>query len=30
VHDIMRLDAAADAHCRTDAGEVFGRIVLIP
>jgi NADPH2:quinone reductase len=30
VHDIMPLDAAADAHRRMDAGEVFGRIVLVP
>jgi NADPH2:quinone reductase len=30
VHDIMPLDAAADAHRRMDAGEVFGRIVLAP
>jgi len=30
VHDIMTLDAAADAHRRMDAGEVFGRIVLVP
>ena len=30
VHDIMPLDAAADAHRRMDAGEVLGRIVLTP
>ena len=30
VHDTMPLDAAADAHRRMDAGEVFGRIVLVP
>ena len=30
VHDIMPLHAAADAHRRMDAGEVFGRIVLTP
>jgi len=30
VHDIMPLDAAADAHRRMDAGDVFGRIVLVP
>jgi NADPH:quinone reductase len=30
VHDIMPLAAAADAHRRMDAGEVFGRIVLAP
>jgi NADPH:quinone reductase-like Zn-dependent oxidoreductase len=30
VHDIMPLDAAADAHRRMDSGEVFGRIVLTP
>lgn len=30
VHDIMPLDAAADAHRRMDAGEVLGRIVLVP
>jgi NADPH:quinone reductase len=30
VHDVMPLDAAADAHRRMDAGEVFGRIVLTP
>ncbi|WP_250030297.1 zinc-binding dehydrogenase [Paractinoplanes maris] len=28
VHDVLPLDAAADAHRRMDAGEVFGRIVL--
>jgi len=30
VHDIVPLDAAADAHRRVDADEVFGRIVLAP
>ncbi|HEY1700441.1 MAG TPA: hypothetical protein VGG75_12090 [Trebonia sp.] len=30
VHDVLPLDAAADAHRRLDAGEVFGRIVLVP
>ncbi|HVT66859.1 MAG TPA: zinc-binding dehydrogenase [Trebonia sp.] len=30
VHDIMPLAAAADAHRRMDAGEVLGRIVLVP
>jgi NADPH:quinone reductase-like Zn-dependent oxidoreductase len=30
VHDVLPLDAAADAHRRMDAGEVFGRIVLVP
>jgi NADPH:quinone reductase len=30
VHDILPLDGAADAHRRMDAGEVFGRIVLVP
>ena len=30
VYDIMPLDAAAEAHRRMDAGEVFGRIVLVP
>jgi NADPH:quinone reductase-like Zn-dependent oxidoreductase len=30
VHDILPLGAAADAHRRMDAGEVFGRIVLVP
>ncbi|MFF1572431.1 zinc-binding dehydrogenase [Leifsonia sp. NPDC058292] len=30
VHDILPLEAAADAHRRMDAGEVFGRIVLAP
>lgn len=29
-HDILPLDAAADAHRRMDAGDVFGRIVLVP
>lgn len=28
VHDVLPLTAAADAHRRMDAGEVFGRIVL--
>lgn len=28
VHDVLPLEAAADAHRRMDAGEVFGRIVL--
>ena len=28
VHDVLPLAAAADAHRRMDAGEVFGRIVL--
>ncbi|WP_433303787.1 zinc-binding dehydrogenase [Actinoplanes sp. CA-030573] len=30
VHDVLPLTAAADAHRRMDAGEVFGRIVLTP
>jgi NADPH:quinone reductase-like Zn-dependent oxidoreductase len=30
VHDVLPLEAAADAHRRMDAGEVFGRIVLVP
>lgn len=30
VHDALPLSAAADAHRLMDAGEVFGRIVLIP
>ncbi|MDF2444502.1 MAG: NADPH:quinone reductase [Subtercola sp.] len=30
VHDVLPLSAAADAHRRMDAGEVFGRIVLTP
>ena len=30
MHDVMPLEAAADAHRRMDAGEVFGRIVLVP
>jgi NADPH:quinone reductase-like Zn-dependent oxidoreductase len=30
VHDVLRLDDAAEAHRRMDAGEVFGRIVLTP
>jgi NADPH2:quinone reductase len=30
VHDVMQLDQAAEAHRRMDAGEVFGRIVLVP
>ncbi|HEY0216299.1 MAG TPA: zinc-binding dehydrogenase [Cellulomonas sp.] len=30
VHDVLPLDRAAEAHRRMDAGEVFGRIVLIP
>lgn len=30
VHDVLPLAAAADAHRRMDAGEVFGRIVLTP
>lgn len=30
VHDVLPLDGAADAHRRMDAGEVFGRIVLVP
>jgi len=30
VHDVMPLDRAADAHRQMDAGEVFGRIVLMP
>lgn len=30
VHDVLPLDDAADAHRRMDAGEVFGRIVLVP
>ncbi|MBF4581643.1 zinc-binding dehydrogenase [Curtobacterium sp. VKM Ac-2865] len=30
VHDVMPLDQAAEAHRRMDAGEVFGRIVLVP
>ncbi|MFC8525726.1 zinc-binding dehydrogenase [Nocardia sp. NPDC057227] len=30
VHEVLPLDAAALAHHRMDAGEVFGRIVLTP
>jgi len=30
VHDLMPLDEAALAHQKMDAGEVFGRIVLVP
>jgi NADPH:quinone reductase-like Zn-dependent oxidoreductase len=30
VHDVLPLESAADAHRRMDAGEVFGRIVLVP
>lgn len=30
VHTVLPLDAAAHAHRRMDAGEVFGRIVLTP
>ncbi len=30
VHAVLSLEAAADAHRRMDAGEVFGRIVLTP
>ena len=30
VHDVLPLNAAVDAHRRMDAGEVFGRIVLVP
>ena len=30
VHDVLRLDEAADAHREMDAGTVFGRIVLVP
>ena len=30
VHDTLPLESAADAHRRMDAGEVFGRIVLVP
>lgn len=30
VHDVLPLDRAADAHRAMDAGEVFGRIVLVP
>ncbi|RPF20723.1 zinc-binding dehydrogenase [Myceligenerans xiligouense] len=30
VHDVLPLDAAADAHRQMDAGTVFGRIVLVP
>jgi NADPH:quinone reductase len=30
VHDQLRLDEAALAHQKMDAGEVFGRIVLLP
>ncbi|MGW1530945.1 zinc-binding dehydrogenase [Streptomyces aureus] len=30
VHAVLPLEAAADAHRRMDAGEVFGRIVLTP
>lgn len=29
VHDVLPLDQAAEAHRRMDAGEVFGRIVLV-
>jgi NADPH:quinone reductase len=30
VHDTLPLSAAAEAHRLMDAGEVFGRIVLVP
>ena len=30
VHEVLRLDQAALAHRKMDAGEVFGRIVLVP
>lgn len=30
VHDVLPLEAAAQAHRRMDNGEVFGRIVLVP
>ena len=30
VHDVLRLDEAADAHRQMDAGTVFGRTVLVP
>ena len=30
VHELLPLDQAASAHRKMDAGEVFGRIVLIP
>ena len=30
VHDVLPLSDAAEAHRRMDAGEVFGRIVLVP
>lgn len=30
VHGVLPLDAAVWAHQKTDAGEVFGRIVLTP
>ncbi len=30
VHDVLPLADAAEAHRRMDAGEVFGRIVLVP
>lgn len=30
VHDVLPLDRAVDAHRAMDAGQVFGRIVLVP
>ncbi|CAM5663945.1 Zinc-binding dehydrogenase OS=Streptomyces tendae OX=1932 GN=GUR47_24720 PE=4 SV=1 [Streptomyces tendae] len=30
VHEVLPLDLAASAHRKMDAGEVFGRIVLVP
>ena len=30
IHDVLPLERAAEAHHRMDAGEVFGRIVLVP
>jgi NADPH2:quinone reductase len=30
VHELLPLDSAALAHEKMDAGEVFGRIVLVP
>jgi NADPH:quinone reductase-like Zn-dependent oxidoreductase len=30
VHDVLRLDQAAEAHRQMDDGKVFGRIVLTP
>ncbi|WP_329302366.1 zinc-dependent alcohol dehydrogenase family protein [Streptomyces sp. NBC_00659] len=30
VHEVLALDQAASAHRKMDAGEVFGRVVLVP